>query len=356
MLRSAALQPSGSDRLGRGLRPIRDGPPTCRDRWARTDAAWKVFRRWSTSDVFVATLCSRESSDQRVLAGTRAAGVAPGPAGSDPWKRPTGINRVVRLHAGDRASAEIMLGDRAGRQGELGLRRTFRSMSYAAGVRAQAQLQTFIFALERSGRRHVRRRIAQRFRGHRARASRCAGGCWTRWPRTMRGDRCSRGWTSRSIPERGQRDRSAVDRVLLDPDAAVQARAGGARFVENRLAAGPVGRTGDHVHGREHHPAGGAPVPGLRERHDVAGGAVRTPTALFVCDAAGPRDGVRTRGAAVSASTRGSLRRRDAPRPRGRTVSASLGRHAGYLGMGVGAIQTPDIPRYRGCCNTSSTA
>jgi len=54
---------------------------------------------------------------------------------------------VLKVHAGDRVSADIMLGTRGGENADIALRRAgFRAASSLAGVQAQTQLQTFIMA------------------------------------------------------------------------------------------------------------------------------------------------------------------------------------------------------------------
>lgn len=312
------------------------------------NAAWKVFRLVNERDVFVAArFVPGESSINAFLTGAGAAGVAP-----DLLERvreaADGYQQVVRLHAGDRASAEIMLGDRSGEAGELGLRRSaFRSMSYMAGVRAQAQLQTFIFA--------PNDRDADMFDG-------VSLNGFVDIER-VRHDAPVVVGRAMATDDEGRPLQPGLDEPIDPPSEdnaivplltefcsiptprfrRVRAERG---FVENELAAGPVGRTGATTF-----MAGSIIRRAARRYRDPENATmslvarVRTPTALFVCDAlvhetvfgpAAPRVG-------IYADLFGDAMRRGPGSERYRLPSVVTPE---YLGMGAGAIQTPDIPRY----------
>jgi hypothetical protein len=110
--------------------------------------AWKVLRLVQERDGLAAG---------RFVLGTQALGIlmraaaAQGvPSGVIDRLREAGaaFERVVRTHAGDRQSMDMMLsgaGDTPDESTEMGLRRAaFRSMSYFAGVQARTQLQAFV--------------------------------------------------------------------------------------------------------------------------------------------------------------------------------------------------------------------
>jgi hypothetical protein len=125
----------------------RRAPDLVRQLGLERNLAWKLFRLVNERDVFVAArFVPGPASIESFIAAAAGAGV--GAALLEKVSQAAAdYAGVVRLHAGDRASADIMLGVRTGEAGELALRRNaFRSMSYLAGVQAEAQLQTFIFA------------------------------------------------------------------------------------------------------------------------------------------------------------------------------------------------------------------
>jgi hypothetical protein len=125
----------------------RKAPDLARLLGLERNLAWKLFRLIHERDVFVAArFVPGAASIEAFVEAARKSGVA-APLLEDVTTAAQKYADVVRRHAGDRVSADIMLGVKTGEGAEVALRRAaFRSMSYVAGVQARAQLQTFICA------------------------------------------------------------------------------------------------------------------------------------------------------------------------------------------------------------------
>ena len=125
----------------------RRAPELARQLGLERNIAWKLFRLINERDVFAAArFVPGPASIAAFVTAAAGAGVPHGVL--DKVTEAAGsYSKVVQVHAGDRVSADIMLGGKAGEAGELALRRSaFRSMSFLAGAQAEAHVKTFLMA------------------------------------------------------------------------------------------------------------------------------------------------------------------------------------------------------------------
>jgi hypothetical protein len=114
--------------------------------------AWKIFRLIHERDIFVAARFVPGAASIDAFITAAAAAGADSVLMDRVRDAAASYDKVLRLHAGDRVSADIMLGNRGGEAAELALRRAgFRAASALAGVQAQVQVQTFVMAPSASG-------------------------------------------------------------------------------------------------------------------------------------------------------------------------------------------------------------
>lgn len=255
---------------------------------------------------------------------------------------------VVRLHAGDRASADIMLGSRGGDSGELALRRAaFRAASYVAGVQAQTHLQTFILApsatdpnvmdgVGMKGLVELRRmRPDAPVVIGKSMATDDAGNVLSR-PETEPVDG----------PLPAGRHVALLEEFCSRPLPVFRRVPGEWGFVEDELVEGPVGKTGSITFMSGDVLRSFAPrfATGDDRTMDMVT-RVRTPAAVLVCDLLMHEaffGDVEVR-ASVYDDLLGDAMRRGAARERYRL--ASLGK-VERLGRAPAAVQSPDVPRY----------
>jgi hypothetical protein len=132
----------------------RKAPELARALGLERNVAWKLFRLMNERDVFAAAKFVPGSASMAAFVTSASAAGVPEEISRRVGEAARAYESVVRMHAGDRASADIMLGPRTGDAGggELALRRAaFRANSLLAGVQAEAQLQTFLFAPSEKG-------------------------------------------------------------------------------------------------------------------------------------------------------------------------------------------------------------
>jgi hypothetical protein len=243
-----------------------------------------------------------------------------------------------------------MLGGRAGEAGELSLRRSaFRSASFLAGVQAQVQVQTFLFAPTRED--------PDRFDGVSINGfvelTRVRPDAPVVIGRAMATDPSGcviKPFKDEPIDAPAPGDDNPVP-LLHDfcssPVPRFRRHAGERGFVENELAEGPVGRTGAATF------FSGMVVRSMGHRHrneesrtmDLLA-RVRTPVAVLVYDALVHEDifGAATAASGVYSDLFGdAFKRGPEGRERYRLPTAA---RAQLLGRGLGAAHTPDVPRY----------
>jgi hypothetical protein len=311
------------------------------------NVAWKLFRLIHERDVFVAArFVPGAASMATFVTGAAAAGV-PEALLTRVAEATERYESVVRRHAGDRASADIMLGGKSGEAAELALRRSaYRSMSFLAGVQAEAQLQTFIMAPSADG-KMVDGVSVNGFVG----LTRVRPGAPVVIGRAMRTD--DRGAvlsSGKEEPIEEPRDETEVVSLLHEfcsmPLPKFRRQPGERGFVENELEEGPVGRTGAITF------MAGTIVRGVGNRYRSADqttmdvvARVRTPSALLVCDVLVKRGLVlpESQRAGVYGDLFGLALLRWAGRERYRLASVHRVEH---LGTGPASAHTPDIPRY----------
>jgi hypothetical protein len=143
--------------LQRSLRAIIDalpdtpGSPTAIERSLGLDRnlAWKVHRLVSApAPAAAASSVPGPAALLMVSDAARARGVQ-SQLLAELTNAERGYREMIRRHAGDRASATLMMGAQDGVSGgpDLGLRRSaFRATSFLAGVRVRTQLSTFVVA------------------------------------------------------------------------------------------------------------------------------------------------------------------------------------------------------------------
>jgi hypothetical protein len=326
----------------------RNAPDLARTVGLERNIAWKMFSLVHKRDVLAAArLVPGPASIATFVAGAGRAGV-PQAILDRVAQAAESHQRVVRLHAGDRASADIMLGSRSGEAGELALRRAaFRSMSYLAGVQAQAQFQTFMFAPSSSDPAILDGVSLNGFVEL----------------RRMRPDAPVVIGRAMATDDKGKIVSPAGD-VSLDGPLAdgefvpllrdfcsrplptfrrVQGERG---FVENELAPGPIGKIGATSFGA------GSVIRSLASRYRDADNAnmdlvarVRTPAAVLVCDVLAHEEvfGDAVPRLAVYSDLFGSALMRGAGRERYRLPTHQS---VEVLGAGPESAHSGDIPRY----------
>jgi hypothetical protein len=326
----------------------RKAPELARQLGLERNVAWKLFRLMNERDVFAAArFVPGQASIAAFVSAAAEAGV-PGKLLEKVTGATHAYSRVVQLHAGDRASADIMLGGRTGEAGESALRRSaFRSMSFLAGAQAEAQLKTFLMAPAADGSENLDGVSLNGFvelRRMRADAPVVIG-------RPMATD--DRGKVLKAIPEEtidGPLPEGECMPLLRDycskPLPRFRLVQGEWGFMETELVGGPVGKTGAITF------MTADVVRGLASRYrseqnmnmDLVA-RIRTPTAVLICDvlAHAALFGEMTPRVAVYSDLFGDALRRGPGRER---YSLSSVHRVEFLGQGLGRTQTPEIPRY----------
>jgi hypothetical protein len=312
------------------------------------NVAWKLHRLIHERDVFAAArFVPGAGSIAAFVAGAAGAGV-PGDLLERVSETSAKYDAVVRFHAGDRAAADVMLGSRSGEAAELVLRRSaFRSMSFLAGVQARAQLQVFILApSEKNGQQLdgvslngfvdlTRMRSEAPVVIGRAMATDRGGGMLPATEELPIDGPLPEG---EHVPLLREFCSTPLPRFVHGP--------GERGFTENELVSGPVGKTGAISF------MAGTLIRGVGNRYRDKTGTtadvvarVRTPVSLLICDILAP-EGLLADDAprvGVYSDLFGHALLRGDSRERYRLRSAP---QAELLGMGCGAGQTPEIPRY----------
>jgi hypothetical protein len=334
----------------------RKAPDLARALGLERNIAWKLFRLINERDVFAAArFVPGPASIAAFVTAGEAAGL-PAPLLTRVTEAAQAYQEVVRRHAGDRVSADIMLvakgGDSAG-SGSAGgeLRRgAFRAASYLAGVQAEAQLQAFIFAPAEGGAGEAGVFHGVSLNGF-VNLRRMRPGAPVVIGRAMATD--DRGNLLKPVND------GSIDGPLPEgeyvpllkgfcstPRPRFRQVQGDKGFIENELEEGPVGKTGAITF------MAGTAIYAMASRYRDAQNAnmdlvarVRTPTEVLICDILAHEAifGDVTPRAAVyndlfgSVLSRGPARERYRLPPSPRVVS---------LGKGVESAHTPEIPRY----------
>ncbi len=311
------------------------------------NVAWKLYRLIHERDIFAAArFVPGAASMATFVSGAAGAGV-PESALDRVREAAETYERVVRTHAGDRASADIMLGAKAGEGGEVALRRSaFRSMSFLAGVQAMAQVQTFILAPSTDG-KAIDGVSVNGF----VDLTRVRPDAPVVIGKAMATDHDGRVVGSlREEPVDGPLAEGECVPLLKEfcstPLPRFRRNPGERGFVENELAEGPVGRMGaiPFMAATVVRGVGVARRTGDQTTMDVVA-RVRTPAALLVCDVLvkkGMLPGDEGRVGVYSDLFGHALLRGDG---RERYKLASVHRME-RLGEGLSAAHSPDVPRY----------
>lgn len=311
--------------------------------------AWKVFRLMRERDRF---------AGGRFVLGPQAMGIfikaaaqrgAAGGLIDDLREAAAEFEEVIRVHAGDRASFEMMLsaaGAEPDESTEIALRRAaFRSNGYFVGVQARAQVQTFIAAPSADGRMvdGVSLRSLIDLRRLRAAAPVVIG-------RAMCTDAggvlLHPGGVETLDDAIRPGDMPLIREFCSQPLPAFRRVMGERGFVEDLLGVGPVGDTGATT------VTAGEVMRSVSDRRRIPGDElaqmvtrVRTPCEVVIADYIVHRDlyGPLAPTLNVYCDMMGEAMRRVEEKDRYRRAVSEKVEH---LGGGVEAAQTPEIPRY----------
>jgi hypothetical protein len=311
--------------------------------------AWKVFRLVRERD---------RLAGGRFVLGPQAMGIllraaqergAPAELVEDLHSASAEFEDVVRTHAGDRASFEMLLsaaGPEPDESTEIALRRAaFRASGYFVGVQARAQVQTFIAAPSTSGDMvdGVSLRSLVDLRRIRAGAPVVIG----RAACTDSGGVFLHPGGVETLDDSVQPgEMPLIPEFCTSPLPEFHRVRGERGFVEDTLGEGPVGSTGAITVAagevmRSTNPR--TPLPGDELAQMVT--RVRTPCEVVIADYIVRHDlyGPLRPTLDVYCDVMGEAMRRVEERPRYRRA---VGERVEHLGRGVECAQTPEVPRY----------
>jgi hypothetical protein len=329
----------------------RRAPDLARQLGLERNLAWKMFRLINETDALdAARFVPGAASIDAFLEAASRGGVKEELASR---VRETAARHaeVVRLHAGDRASADIMLGARGGEAAELALRRgAFRAASYVAGVQAQTHLQAFILAPSATDPNTMDGVGMKGFvdlRRMRPDAPVVVG-------KSMATDDAGNVLTRRETepvdgPLPAGRHVALLEEFCSQPLPAFRRVPGERGFIEDELVEGPVGKTGSITFMAGDVLRSFAPrfATGADRTMDMVT-RVRTPAAVLVCDLLVHEalfGDVEVRASVYDDLLGDAMRRGAGGAGRERYRLGSLGK-VERLGRAPGAVQSPDVPRY----------